>query len=191
MTQTEAIRRIVAETVRSEIAELRGFVDRRLAELSAEVHGTMQLMDFSETSLTSQLRTIHDQVAGLLASPASSRNRGLELEAVVQATESAANRIMEAAEAIAVWLRDGARDPASIALATESVNAIFEACSFQDVTGQRIRRAIRDLQHVESILTDLTPAVAAAPPAAAADAPPSEDPPQTALSQDAVDALFG
>ena len=76
-------------------------------------------------------------------------------EAVVQATETAANRIMEAAEAIGEWLREGRRDPESIEAAAEKVNAIFEACTFQDVTGQRIRRAIQHLQHVETMLTEL------------------------------------
>jgi len=37
------------------------------------------------------------------------------------------------------------------------VNAIFEACSFQDITSQRIRRAIEHLQRVETMLTDLAP----------------------------------
>jgi len=38
------------------------------------------------------------------------------------------------------------------------LNSIFEACSFQDVTGQRIRRAIQHLQHVETMLTEVMPA---------------------------------
>lgn len=185
-TLAEEIGQAVAAAIRAEMADLRGFVDRRIAELSTEVHATTQLMDFSENNLSGQLRTIHEQVAGLVATPDNvHRNSGMELEAVVQATEAAANRIMEAAEAIAGWLQDGARDPESIAAATEKVNAIFEACSFQDVTGQRIRRAIQHLQQVEEMLTDLSPAVqvAEAPPPKAADA--------ADLSQDAVDAMFG
>jgi chemotaxis regulatin CheY-phosphate phosphatase CheZ len=41
--------------------------------------------------------------------------------------------------------------------ANEKVNAIFAACSFQDLTGQRIRRAIKHLQQVETMLTDMAP----------------------------------
>ncbi|MFO1023962.1 MAG: hypothetical protein U1E70_02160 [Acetobacteraceae bacterium] len=177
----------MATAVRAEMAELRRFVDRRIAELSAEVHATTQLMDFSENTLSGQLKTIHEQVASIVAAPnGMHRNGGLELEAVVQATEAAANRIMEAAEAIAAWLQDGARDAESIAAATEKVNAIFEACSFQDVTGQRIRRAIQHLQQVEEMLGDLStePETPEELPAASTGAPPE-------LSQDAVDALFG
>lgn len=41
------------------------------------------------------------------------------------------------------------------------VNTIFEACGFQDVTGQRIRRAIQRLQQVETLLHGLMSAEAA------------------------------
>jgi chemotaxis protein CheZ len=139
-------------------ADLRGFIDRRIAELSAEVHATVQLVDYSEENLSGQLNRIHEQIAGLVAIPAaSSRNSGIELEAVVQATEAAANTIMEAAEAIQDWLASNRKDEASLTLVTDKVNAIFEACSFQDVTGQRIRRAIQHLQQVGQILEGMIP----------------------------------
>lgn len=143
-------------------AELRGFIDRRIAELSAEVHATVQLVDYSEENLSGQLTRIHEQIAGLVAIPAATtRNSGVELEAVVQATEAAANTIMEAAEAIQAWLDGDRQDAASLRLVSEKVSSIFEACSFQDVTGQRIRRAIQHLQQVEQMLEGMIPGGAA------------------------------
>jgi len=148
--------------IKAEIAplfdELRRFTDRRIAELSAEIHATVQLVDFSEVNLSNQLAKIQEQVAVMVAMPASAtRNSGLELEAVVQATEAAANQIMEAAEAIGDWLHDGSRDAESIEIVATKLNSIFEACTFQDVTGQRIRRAIQHLQQVENMLIDIRP----------------------------------
>ena len=188
--QADQIQQAVSATIRAEIAELRSFMDRRIAELSMEVHATVDLMDFSETNLSGQLKGIRDQIASVVATPmAATRNSGLELEAVVQATEAAANRIMEAAEAIGDWLRDGKNDPAGMEAVTERVNAIFEACTFQDVTGQRIRRAIQHLQQVETMLTSIAPAET-----------PGEESPSVLsrsagekhdLLQDAVDSLFG
>lgn len=146
---------LVRSAVRGEIDDLRKFVDRRIAELSMEIHATVQLVDYSETNLSEKLSTIHEQIATMVAAPvAATYNSGLELEAVVQATESAANQIMGAAEAISAWLHAGG-DPATLPAVTEQVNAIFEACSFQDVTGQRIRRAIEHLQQVETMLTGM------------------------------------
>jgi len=65
-------------------------------------------------------------------------------------------------------------DPAALPAVTQQVNAIFEACTFQDLTGQRIRRAIEHLQQVETMLsgmmkdepadTDTAPATPAAGP---------------------------
>jgi chemotaxis protein CheZ len=152
----------IHESVNAEIAplfdELRRFTDRRISELSAEIHATVQLVDYSEANLSSQIGKIQEQVAAMIAMPvAASRNSGLELEAVVQATEAAANQIMEAAEAIGDWLRDGNRDVDSLNIVATRLNSIFEACSFQDVTGQRIRRAIQHLQHVENMLTEISP----------------------------------
>ncbi|WP_428485065.1 hypothetical protein [Rhodopila sp.] len=185
--QADQIQQAVCATIRTEVDSLRVFVDRRIAELSAEVHATTQLMDFSENNLSAQIKGIREQIVGVLAMPtAATRNSGLELEAVVQATETAANRIMEAAEAIGDWLREGRRDPASIEAAAERVNAIFEACTFQDVTGQRIRRAIQHLQQVETILTEMAPAEDGNPPAGT-DPVEADDPD---LMQDAVDAMF-
>src|ERR1700710_1053608 len=130
--QADEIQQAVAATIRDEMGGLRTFIDRRIAELSTEIHATVQLVDFSETNLSGQLSEIRKQIAGVIAAPtAATRNSGLELEAVVQATEEAANRIMEAAEAIGDWMREGKNDAAGMDIVNEKVNAIFEACSFQ------------------------------------------------------------
>lgn len=177
--------------IRSEMAPmldgLRSFVDRRIAELSAEVHATVQMVDFSETNLSGQLARIHDQVATMVAMPAAAtRNSGIELEAVVQATESAANTIMEAAEAISDWLREGKRDPEALEAVAARVNTIFEACTFQDVTGQRIRRAIEHLQQVETMLDELAPGETAKPAPVPEEAMADPD-----LAQEEIDRLLG
>ena len=152
----ESVRTGVREDMGGMFADLQRFVDRRLAEVSAEVHGATQLLDFSEANLSGQLARIHEQITSVVAAPTeATRNSGVELEAVVQATEQAATQIMEAAEAIADLVRDAKRDPRSLDQVVERINTIFEACSFQDLTSQRIRRAIHHLQHVETMLDGL------------------------------------
>lgn len=73
---------------------------------------------------------------------------GQELDAVVQATETATNTIMEAAEALM------AAEHTDIdefrAFVTDKVMAIFEACSFQDITGQRVAKVVETLQMIET-----------------------------------------
>jgi chemotaxis protein CheZ len=144
------------EALRSEFAgmfdELRRFVDRRIAELSTEIHATVEMVDFSETNLTRQLARMHQQLSRVIALPvAATRNTGDELETVVQSTEEAANRIMAAAEKIAAALDTRAPKTA----VREQLNAIFEACAFQDLTGQRVRRVLDQLRSLDRMLQEL------------------------------------
>lgn len=155
---TEQLRDAVRAELHPALADLQRFMDRRISELSAELHASVEIADMGEERMTTELARIHDQIGQLVAMPAAAtRNSGLELEAVVQATEAAANTIMEAAEAIKDWVASGAQDKDAVAAIAERVNSIFEACSFQDVTGQRIRRAIQHLQQVENMLETMIP----------------------------------
>ena len=82
---------------------------------------------------------------------------GRELDAVVEATETATNAIMEAAEEI--MAADAADPDAYKAMVDEKMLVVFEACSFQDITGQRIRKVVRTLGWIESRLAKLADAL--------------------------------
>lgn len=70
-----------------------------------------------------------------------------ELDAVVSATEVATNSIMEASELIeAVAEAVGGEHEAKL---SEAVTSIYEACSFQDITGQRIGKVVAALREIE------------------------------------------
>jgi chemotaxis protein CheZ len=153
-----AVRAAIREEIAPLLGELRRFVDRRIAELSAEFDAHVQLSDLSEEKLAGELKRIHATVANLVSVPArESRNSGIELEAVVLETEAATNRILEAAEAIQARLDAAALDAETAAAVSAEVNAIFEACAFQDLTGQRIRRAIQHLEQVDDALRQFVP----------------------------------
>jgi chemotaxis protein CheZ len=73
---------------------------------------------------------------------------GQELSAITQSTEQATNTIMECAEAV---MAADAGDPAAYkAMVEAKMMIIFEACSFQDITGQRIAKVVETLEHIES-----------------------------------------
>ena len=72
---------------------------------------------------------------------------GLELDAVVEATESATHTIMESAEKI--MAADAADPVAYKTMVDQEIITIFEACTFQDITGQRIRKVVRTLSWIE------------------------------------------
>jgi len=78
---------------------------------------------------------------------------GLELDAVLQNTEEATNTIMEATgEILSTDLSD---TDASTEIVSNACMRIFEACSFQDITGQRVGKVVKTLTHIENALNSL------------------------------------
>lgn len=76
------------------------------------------------------------------------------LDAIVENTEVASNTILESMEAIDVMVDElKSRDDAEVTSVCDRistcVNQVFEACSFQDLTGQRITRVVNSLKFVE------------------------------------------
>lgn len=70
-----------------------------------------------------------------------------ELDAVVEATEEATGTIMDSAEAIESICEELPNDTA--AKISDKIVQIYEACSFQDITGQRITKVISALHNIE------------------------------------------
>ena len=86
-------------------------------------------------------------------SPKNITNASTQLDAVVKATEQATNTIMDAADAIQTIISTA---PAVI---KDKINAetvkIYDACTFQDITGQRITKVVGCLQHIEEKINTL------------------------------------
>lgn len=78
---------------------------------------------------------------------------GRELDAIVEATEEATNTIMTAAEEI--MAADPSDPEAYQAVVNDKIVEIFEACSFQDITGQRISKVVDTLNHLDARITTL------------------------------------
>jgi chemotaxis protein CheZ len=71
-----------------------------------------------------------------------------ELEAIVGATETATNGILNAVEQIENLT--GEMAPELAEKVSEAVTQVYESCNFQDITGQRISKVVKALQHIES-----------------------------------------
>ena len=77
----------------------------------------------------------------------------LELDAIVEATAEATNTIMDAVEAV-----EGAMDKADDEVRqvlSDATTQIYEACSFQDITGQRITKVVKTLKEIESRVDEI------------------------------------
>ncbi len=76
----------------------------------------------------------------------------VELDAIVGATETATSDILAAAEHIqeTAWtLREQGLEATTCNELDTKATAIYTACSFQDLTGQRIRKVIQVLRYLE------------------------------------------
>ena len=71
-----------------------------------------------------------------------------QLEAIVGATEQATNQIFEAVEMIEAQTEQ--MKPEIAEKITEAVTSVYEACGFQDITGQRISKVVAALRHIDS-----------------------------------------
>ncbi len=70
-----------------------------------------------------------------------------ELDAVVTATEEATDAIMDACDAI--METSSSIDAGAQTKIMDETTKIYEACSFQDITGQRIGKVVKTLKDIE------------------------------------------
>ncbi|MGE4527737.1 MAG: protein phosphatase CheZ [Rhodospirillaceae bacterium] len=128
-----------------------------------------------------------------------------ELDAIVQSTETAANTILDAVEAIEAVIPNV--DAAAGEALSNATMQIYEGCNFQDLTGQRISKVVNTLKQIEERVNTLVAAFgeeieqvlkgedgeAAAPAALTredADLLNGPQHPEAASSQDEIDALL-
>lgn len=118
---------ISTEAIYEELSSLKKVIDDARAELGASRAGDIQ-GEFIPTATD-------------------------ELDAVVEATAEATSGIMDACEAIQKTGADiGA--PHQEAIETD-VTKIYEACTFQDITGQRITKVIKTLKQIDEKVSAL------------------------------------
>lgn len=72
----------------------------------------------------------------------------LQLNEVVRHTEEATNSIMDNSDAV-MAIAGQVADADISAKLSEHALAILEACSFQDITGQRIKKVLNTLEQIE------------------------------------------
>lgn len=86
---------------------------------------------------------------------------GEQLDAIVESTQDATDVIMDSLEKngdVVGKLKEVITDEDQVALLNQVLdnnNAIFEACAFQDLTGQRVTKIIKSVTYVEDRVNTL------------------------------------
>lgn len=175
----------VVQIVQSVITKMEGLSGDSLSTLRQELVAL-------ETAIEKTRHEIADT-----GTPISSTQARDELDAVVAATREATDDIMNACETLQALSAD--LDADAQAAIQAQVTRIYEACSFQDITGQRITKVINLLHVVENKVGHMlqtlvheggdanTPVVQADADAALMNGPQLAG---NALSQDDIDKLL-
>ncbi|MCK6453358.1 MAG: protein phosphatase CheZ [Alphaproteobacteria bacterium] len=187
----------IAEIVRGIVGTLHGDLTAGEAAVYSELDGLAQI-----------IRNAKAEIAEIRPDEISSRHLPVaqdELDAVVSATEAATHSIMAAAEKIEATAAAVGGEHADAL--SEAVTNIYEACGFQDITGQRITKVVRTLHQIEAKVAALLAAfgdeIKPAKPAAPQETAPADGAmprdkellngpqlPAAAISQDDIDAIL-
>lgn len=142
------------------IDNAQNYLDRLIWELHALGSEKRQPLVAVLEYVSHHIRLTREEIGALkpggLASLSSTAD---ELEEIVTETARAANEIMGAAESVE-RVAEGTDAQTREALQAAATR-IYEASSFQDITGQRITKVVRALQHIESRVEALATACGA------------------------------
>ena len=130
---------MVAEVVRAVLSTMRGDLTAPDAALLAEVEALAQTVANARAEIAAL------QADDITASHIPSATD--ELDAIVEHTAEATNIILECCEALDTL---GPTLSGEAAQAVQDVTTrVYEACGFQDITGQRITKVVSTLQAIE------------------------------------------
>lgn len=144
---------ISIEDVSKVVVEVMGSIDGDVALESLQMKDELKnLLSYIEQAKT-EIASLRPKEYSANKIPEASN----ELDAIVQGTEAAAEKIMDSADEIGE-LAEKCDDEVKAKLEQISTN-LFEASGFQDITGQRVSKVVATLGHLEEKLSALADAI--------------------------------
>lgn len=152
---------------------------------------TLRVLYAQIEEICRHFKQIRQEAAGIVQN-SQMPDAALHLNDVLESTEKATNTILDAATAIGMIADASAMQTEEKQKLTEQVGMIYEACSFQDISGQRIKKVLRHLNELEEKLMHLSESTRGQQSAPKPNDPLLNGPALTAQapSQEEIDALF-
>lgn len=180
----------IEEVVRAVFTTLHGDLSAKDANLLAEVEGLGRTIAAAKAEIAA-LR-VDDITASHIPSATD------ELDAIVAHTAAATNSILEVCETLDIAANSAVGTMAE--QLNDATTRIYEACSFQDITGQRISKVVLTLKTIETKVAQILAAFSEPVPLdeAGDTAPPDSDAallngpqlPMVAMDQSEIDRLL-
>lgn len=159
--QLQALTKRMRQARENEVCKDQVVVEEIVAAVLDTMHGRLSSNEAKLLWEIAGLGRIIEQVKAGIAEVSVDAIRGShiplatgELDAIVEHTVMATNSILACCESLddlAVSLR-----PEQAAVVQGATMKIYEACSFQDVTGQRITKIVKALQAIEAKISELS-----------------------------------
>ena len=129
--------------------------DKVVKIINSVIEKVQKVDDGTRTSLYHEIKSLHEIS---FARPADISGKHIpnatdELDAVVTATAEATSTIMDSCEIMQSHFSK--LDPAVSEEFEREVMKIYEACSFQDITGQRITKVVKTLRDIDEKVTKI------------------------------------
>lgn len=131
--------------------------------ISSVIRKVEEAEDVSREAIYNQLKSLHQLIEETRRDIGQARMADIggkhiplatdELDAVVAATEVATGTIMDSCDAL--MAQAGSLAPEANTAIVGEVTKILEACSFQDITGQRITKVVRSLKTIDEKVNSL------------------------------------
>jgi chemotaxis protein CheZ len=137
--------RDIVEVVESMVSTLRSEVEVATVRIGDELRDMINFIDTAK----SEIASIKPSALANFDIPGATD----QLDAVIAHTEQAAGQIMDCADELMALSSDA--DQTTSARLQEIATRIYEASSFQDITGQRVTKVVRVLKIVEDRLSAL------------------------------------
>lgn len=136
----------IEQAVRSVLASMGGDITTNEVVLLAELEALGRTIAQAKAEIAAlRVEEIEDQHIPVATD---------ELDAVLEHTAAATNEILDTCEVLERLVPELPAAPA--ARIGEAVTRIYEACSFQDITGQRIAKVVAALKEIEGRVQKIT-----------------------------------
>jgi len=149
---------IVNDAAEKEEKRDRAYSRKEVVEIIGTVMNSIDLKEEPEARLHNELSILAEYINSMRTELVALRTIGIshndvptasdELDAVVEETATATGAIMDACEVVEKVAEEISDDNNSNVL-NGAVTSIYEACGFQDITGQRITKVVKTLKKIE------------------------------------------
>lgn len=135
------------------IEDVSGILEKLITAITPGSSATEVFLRDEITKIANNIQITKNEILALSPGTETTHAIGsaaVQLDAVIKATEEAAHIIMDAADEIQNVVGASKTEDALKNQITDITARIYEACNFQDLTGQRIRKVMTALDVTES-----------------------------------------